>query len=64
MRTLYLKLTTYDEIYKKWGIKCLRSLRLIQCTKEGLVNWNKASLYSDSEVVDLLIKGRPVVILK
>lgn len=63
MRTLYLKVTNPTEIYKQWGVKGLRT-RLIQCNKQGEVKWKTASLYSDSDAVDLLIKGRPVIILK
>lgn len=66
MRTLYLKATTEAEVEKEWGMnpKFKVPHRLIQCSKQGVVKWNTASTYSDSEVVDLLIKGKPIVILK
>ena len=64
MRTLYLKLTNLGELHKEWGIMPRPAIRLIQCSKQGVVKWNTASTYSDKEVVDLLIQGRPVVILK
>lgn len=66
MRTLYLKVTTEAAVEKEWGMnpKFKVPHRLIQCSKLGVVKWNTASTYSDKEVVDLLIQGRPVVILK
>lgn len=68
MRTLYLKVTTPRELKEKWlegkDSVFILTYRLVQCNKLGKVNWNTASVYRDSEVIDLLIKGRPVVILK
>lgn len=66
MRTLYLKVTTEAEVEKEWGInpKFKVPHRLIQCSKLGVVKWKSALIYTDKEIIDLLIKGRPVVILK
>lgn len=66
MRTLYLKLTTEAEVEKEWGMnpKFKVPHRLIQCSKLGVVKWQTALVYTDAEIINLLIKGRPVVIFK
>lgn len=53
MRTLYVKETTRKEVAEKWGFSLPRFHKnplFIRCNKEGEVNWEKNSLYSEQEI--------------
>lgn len=60
MRTLNLVKTDIKSVYKKWGIQHLVSVRdilkystcYIRCNKDGKVNWDKAPIYSESEIIN------------
>lgn len=64
MRRLYLKRTTVEEINRNWGFKTPlyigHKIQFVQCTKQGAVNWNKASIYNDNEINN---SKRPIVII-
>lgn len=71
-RTLYLKSLTVKKLSQIWGepaaiigkrggfnAKCY-----IASNKAGTINWQKNLVYNAQEIVDLIEKGRPVVITK
>ena len=64
MRTLYLKRTTVEDINRNWGFNtplCIGQTEFyVQCTKQGAVNWDKASVYNDNEINN---SKRPIVII-
>lgn len=64
MRTLYLKQTTVNEIDENWGFKTYfnfsQSPFYIQCTKQGVINWDKASVYTNDMLKNI---KRTVVIV-
>lgn len=53
MRILYLTKTDREELAKKWGfsVQNLKGDLYVQCTKNKEVNWDKALVYSASELV-------------
>lgn len=59
-RTLNVVKTDIRFVYKKWGISgfitVLDILKysscFIRCDKNGKVNWDKAPMYSEKEIID------------
>lgn len=59
---LSLKKTTVKEVQRNWGTTLPASFHIeriyIRCNKKGEINWDKAPIYTESE-----IKGRPIRLL-
>jgi len=60
-KTLNVKRVTIEELTKKWGfvppITC--KVLFVRCDAKGNVNWDKAPVFSESE-----LKGRNVEIIE
>ncbi|OFX56302.1 MAG: hypothetical protein A2066_12935 [Bacteroidetes bacterium GWB2_41_8] len=52
-KTLNVKPTTNSELSGKWGFNpSLRGKLFIRCNSNGIVNWEKASVYNADELID------------
>lgn len=59
-RTLYVKVTDFHEISRRWGNNLALMLPnsldsflyFIQCTKEGKINWDRNSIYTIQELIE------------
>lgn len=54
MKTLNVKKTSIKELENQWGMTGLVGLKgdlYIRCDKDGIINWDKAHVYSSSELV-------------
>lgn len=52
VKTLNVKKTSNEELEKKWGFyPILSGVIYIRCNSDGEVNWDKAPVYSASELV-------------
>lgn len=55
LRTLYVKKVTRAEVVRQWnGIgPGLNSVYLyVQCTKAGVINWNRNAVYKAEELIE------------